>query len=250
MKLRASTDGSITTGWMNAMTYAFIEGETFPLYRLLAATWARFEKAGDRYRGSSLEIAFFLDPTSGQLLKSLTMPRTGQTVDVPLYRAGPSPSSVAVRADDRREFGMANETRSGTSFFRPGIAVSAQRLSQAERDGDMFQVREDLDTRVTPGDPAAPKFFYREWSIYRGDWNAVMNPRTASAQSQVIYSAATAYRPWMKMGATPGHTLQNGQGGKVQRAADLPAQLLALVREHHPDLLEAPEKALTLKPAA
>jgi hypothetical protein len=242
MKLRNSTDGRLTIGWMDAVTHAFIEGETFPLYRLLAATWNRYEKqADDRYAGISLEVAFFLDPRTGELLQTLNMPRATAPVAVPLYRSGPGKAVVAVRAEARREFPMGREDQ---TFFRPGLALSSQYLSQAQRAGDLFSVREDVGTRVIPGDPALPGFFYREFGIWRGSWKALMDPHNACVTTEVIYSAAAAFRPWMNMGKTPGHTLQNGVGGKVQRAADLPERLLELVRTHQGDLLTQPEKVL------
>jgi len=249
MKMSATTDGRIAIGWIDAVTYAFIEGETFPLYRLFAATWYQFKAASpDRFEGTSLEVAFFHDIDTGEPLKTLTMPRTGSVADVPLYRAGPSPGQVMLRREERREFGMARETRQGESFFRPGIALSRQWLSEVQRDGDSLLVREDIDTRVTPGDPAAPGFFYREWTVRRSPWDVVMDPRRTSAPVEVLYTGLAAFRPWMKMGATPGHTVQNGQGGKVERAEDLPDTVLALCRQHHPDLVNEPDKALRLKP--
>ncbi len=242
MKLRNSTDGRLTIGWMDAVTHAIIEGETFPLYRLLAATWNRYERQDDdRYVGTSLEVAFFLDPRTGELLQSLTMPRATAPVAVPLYRAGPSKAFVVVRAEDRREFSMGREDQ---GFFRPGVAISSQSLSQPQRAGDVFSVREDLGTRVIPGDPAMPGFFYREFGIWRGSWKALMDPRNACVTTEVVYSAAAAFRPWMNMGKAPGHTMQNGIGGKVQRAADLPPRVIELVRAHQGDLLAQPEKAL------
>jgi hypothetical protein len=245
MKMHAATDGRIVTGWLDGVTYAVIDGETFPLYRLYAATWYRFRRAtADRYEGQSLEVAFFHDLQTNEPLTKLTMPRTGNVVDVPLYRAGPSQVAVQVRQEQRREFAMANETRQGTSFFRPGVATTRQWLSQPQRDGSYFSCREDLDTRVTPGDPSAPGFFYREWTTRRAPWDVVMNPASATAPTEVFYSALAAYRPWMKMGNAPGHTTQNGQGGKVQRGEDLPDTLRALCRQHHPDLLDAPNEAL------
>ncbi|MFO1425433.1 MAG: hypothetical protein U1F11_00355 [Steroidobacteraceae bacterium] len=216
MKLRSSTDGRLTIGWMDAVTHAFIEGEAFPLYRLLAGTWARYEKQGERYVGTSLEIAFFLDPRTGELLKSLTMPRASAPVAVPLYRAGPSKSVVAVRAEERREFSMNREARDGQSFFRPGVAASVQYLSQPESDGERFSVREDLGTRVTTGE-GTPGFFYREFGIWRGPYAAVMNPRSACVETEVIYPAAAAFRPWMQMGSTPATRCRTGSAARCRR---------------------------------
>ena len=48
----------------------------------------------------------------------------------------------------------------------------------------------------------------------------------------------------MQMGDTPGHTVQNGRGGKAENPEGLPVELLRLVKLHHPDLIEDPEGVL------
>ena len=126
MKLRGATDGRLTIGWMDAVNYAFIDGETWPMYRLLAATWQTFRKASDTlYESRTLEIAHFIDMQTGALLQKLTMPVSGAVVDVPAYRAGPSNGKVALRLDETRDFRMASETKDGASFFRTGKAVAS-----------------------------------------------------------------------------------------------------------------------------
>lgn len=245
MKMRSATDGRLTIGWLDGVNYAFIDGETFPMYRLLAATWYLFEQKSDTvYEGLNLEVAYFLDVQTGERLTKLTMPVTGKVVDVPLYRAGPSPITVTARKEDKRQFGMQRESASGSSFFNTGTAVSKQWLSQPQRAGDLFLLREDLDTIVTPGDPNAPRFFYREWTVNQAKWADVANPRLKCVQGELGYSAATAWRPWMQMGKSPGCTLQNGRGGKALRPEELPPETLALTRQLHPDLLDDPVKVL------
>ena len=46
------------------------------------------------------------------------------------------------------------------------------------------------------------------------------------------------------MGDGPGHTVQNGRGGKVERVEDLPPELLRLTRQVHPDLVRDPAGVL------
>jgi hypothetical protein len=117
------------------------------------------------------------------------------------------------------------------------MAFSSLLVSQPEREGELFSVREDLNTRVQPATPGERGFFYREWTIWKGPWKALSDPAVHSAPTEVLYSAATAWRPWMKMGNSPGNTLQNGRGGKVERPEDLPPELLRLTRQVHPDLV-------------
>lgn len=237
MKLRGATDSRLTIGWMDAVNYAFVDGETWPMYRLLAATFQTFKPLSDvLYESRTLEIAHFVDMKTGALLEKLTMPVTGTVVDVPAYRAGPTVGKVALRLDETREFRMASEAASGSSFFLTGKAMTQHLVSQPEREGELFRVREDLGTRVVPEQPGQRGFFYREWTIWSGPWKALQDPKVHSAPTEVIYSAATAWRPWMKMGNAPGNTLQNGRGGKVERVQDLPPELLRLTQRVHPDL--------------
>lgn len=98
-------------------------------------------------------------------------------------------------------------------------------------------MREELGSRVVPDQPGKRGFFYREWTIWSGPWQALQDPKVHCVDTEVTYSAATAWRPWMKMGDGPGHTVQNGRGGKVERVEDLPPELLRLTRQVHPDLV-------------
>ena len=245
VKLRASIDSRLTIGWVDAVNYGFIEGETFPLYRLLAATWQVFEQRSDSlFEGRLIEIAHFVDMHSGELLRELTMPRTNQVVEVPHYRAGPTVTKVAVQLDEKREFAMNPGVTGDPKFFRAGVAIASQHLSQAEHEGNTFRVRQDVGTRVVPADPAARGFFYREWTIWSGNWTDIQNPAVHSAPTELNYSSAAAWRPWMKMEGVTGNTLQSGRGGKAQRTEDLPSEHLRLTQQIHPDLLDDPLKLL------
>jgi hypothetical protein len=245
MKLKASTDERITIGWVDAVNYGFIEGEAIPLYRLYAATWQRFVQRSDTlFEGRLVEVAYFVDMRSGELLEKLTMPRTGRVVDVPRYRAGPTPSRVMPERRETRKFDMAHERPDSGTFFMQGTAASEQYFSQPERRGDRIAIREDNGSRLVRPDGSPGAFHYREWVIWNGDYAEVMDPATRCVQVEIAYSATTAWRPWMQMGTTPGNTLQNGWGGKALRPEDLPPDHLRLTQRFHPDLLDDPARAL------
>lgn len=246
MKMLARTDGRIAVGWMDGTTHAFIDGATFPLYRLFAATWYQYRRVSpDRFDGATIEVAFYHDIETGAPLESLRMPVTGTVVEVPRYRTGPTATKAVLHLDEERPFGMAPRGRAGGNFFRSGIARSRADITRPERDGAMFLVHESHDTRVIPDDPGAPGFFYREWTIRKAPWDVVMDPQTTGATTEVIYASLAAYRPWMKMEGVPGHTIQSGLGAKIQRVQDLPGRILDLCRKYHPDLVDEPEKAFT-----
>ena len=245
VKLRSSLDDRVTMGWVDAVNYAFIDGVTYPLYRLLSTTIRQMRKVNDSlYKSVSLEVAMYMDIETGELLDKLTMPVTGNVVDVPLYRAGPSHMDMTIRADETTEFTMEEETVEGESFFVSGQAESQRFISLPQRRGDDFYIRQDISARVFPPGQTAPSFFYREWTINQGSWQALADPSVISAPVDLAYIANTAFRPWMRMGDTPGHTVQNGRGGKAEAPEGLPVELHRLVKLHHPDLIEDPRGVL------
>lgn len=245
IKLRCSLDDRVTMGWVDAVNYAFIDGVTYPMYRLLSTTIRQVRKVNDGlYKSVSLEVAMYMDIETGELLDKLTVPVTGNVVDVPLYRAGPSHMDMTVRAEETTDFTMNQETVDGDSFFATGQAESQRFISLPQRRGDDFYIRQDISARVFPPGGTAPSFFYREWTINQGSWKALADPSVASAPVDVAYIANTAFRPWMQMGDTSGHTVQNGRGGKAESPDELPVELLRLVKLHHPDLIEDPRGVL------
>ena len=245
IKLRCSLDDRVTMGWVDAVNYAFIDGVTHPMYRLLSTTIRQVRKVNDGlYNSVSLEVAMYMDIETGELLDKLTVPVTGNVVDVPLYRAGPSHMDMTVRAEETTDFTMNQETVDGDSFFATGQAESLRFMSLPQRRGDDFYIRQDISARVFPPGAAAPSFFYREWTINQGSWKALSDPSVVSAPVDVAYIANTAFRPWMQMGDTPGHTVQNGRGGKAETPDELPVELHRLVKLHHPDLIEDPRGVL------
>lgn len=238
IKARSSLREELTIGWVDATTCAVINGETLPLYRLLAATWQKHHRAGaTAFEGKTLEVAFYLDANTGKRLEKLTMPRTGTEVTVPNYRSGPSANKIVVEESLHDDFNMASETPGGSKFWRNGTSHREQKLLQAQRDGDDFLIRQTLGTRVMAQGTDKPVFFYHEWTINRAPWRDIMNPRVASTQVEVQYSSIAAFRPWMQMQGVDGHTLQTGRGGKVWTAEQLPPQLLAMCKQYHPDLI-------------
>lgn len=245
IKLRCSLDDRVTMGWVDAVNYAFIDGVTYPMYRLLSTTIRQVRKVDDSlYKSVSLEVAMYMDIETGELLDKLTVPVTGNVVDVPLYRAGPSHMDMTVRAEETNEFTMGQETVDGDSFFATGQVESQRFMSLPQRRGDDFYIRQDISARVFPPGGTAPSFFYREWTINQGSWSALSDPSVVSAPVDVAYIANTAFRPWMQMGDTPGHTVQNGRGGKAETPDELPVELHRLVKLHHPDLIEDPRGVL------
>lgn len=249
VRLRARTDGGTAVGWLDALRYAVVEGEIFPLYRVLAMGVARFRKvSSQRYEATMLEVAHYVDIESGELLDTLAMPRTGRTVKVPRYRTGPKSVAFGVAIDESETVG-AGVPRQQLKSFAPVGDVRLQRsVSEPRLENGVYFVRHEEYGRVVPRNPAEARIFYREWTQWHGPATLALDPKVPSAPCEYSYAALTSWRPWMDMGAVPGHTAENGRGAKVASLAQLPENIRRLTERLHADVLDDPGRALDSPP--
>ena len=249
VRLRARTDGKTAFGWLDALRYAVVDGEIHPLCRVLAFGISRFEKvSSQRYEAVLLEVAYYVDMESGELLDTLVMPRTGKAVNVPRYRTGPKRVAYGVAIDESETVG-GNLPRNQLQAFAPvGDVRLIRSVSEPCVEHGAYFVRHEEYGRVVPHDPAAARIFYREWTTWRGPANRALDPKVSSAPCECSYAALTSWRPWMQMGPIPGHTSENGRGSKIDSVAQLPEEILQLTRRWQPDVIENPERVLDSPP--
>lgn len=249
VRLRASTDGKIAFGWLDALRYVVIDGEIFPLLRMLAFGVSRFRKvAADRYEAVMLEIAHYVDIDSRELLETVVMPGTGKTVTVPKYRTGPKAVAFGLSIDESETVG-AGIPRKQLQAFAPVGDVRLQRsVSDPRLENGLLAVRHEEYGRVTPRDPTAARIFYREWTQWSGPAALALDPKLTGVPHQLSYAALTSFRPWMQMGSVKGHTAENGRGASMASLAELPEDVLRLTQRLHPDVLDNPELVLDNPP--
>jgi hypothetical protein len=251
IKMRGSTDGSIRFGWLRAKRLSYIDGAVAPLYDLLAGTISQATANADgTFDVNVLETTYYVDSTTGELLRELKMPGTGRMVSVPLYRSGPKSVTVGSRTQTSEESTgeagvVAKPGATSGGGFAPVGAVRLERsVGPAFTEGDTLWIRTEEYGRVSPANPKESAVFYRESATWQGRLTEIQNPDVHSAWTALSYSAASSWRPWMQMGDVAGHTMSNGIGGKVNDIRDMPAAWLRLTEIHHPDLLDDPAKAL------
>ncbi len=245
VRMRAATDGRLTYGWLDSLRYAVIDGEAHPLFRVLAGTIQRcVRRDASHYEATILEIVHYVDVDSAALLRTLRMPVAGHVVDVPPYRFGPTRVRFAVDLDEREDFAPEQESKDAAAFAPGGRVEMRRTITEPAVTSGALSVRHEEHGRLVPSDPSAPQVSYREWTIWRADSAQALDPARASCPAEVAYTAMTSWRPWMRMAAVPGHTLDSGRGGKCAELGELPANYLALTRELHPDVFADAAAAL------
>lgn len=247
VKMRAGTDGRIRFGWLEAFRSAYIDGEIFPMMGMLAGALSRARDNGDgTFNITVLEITYYLDPETGEFRDTLTMPVTGMEVRVPLYRSGPAEVPVAISSKiDEVHDGSAgvvdDDEGGGSEAFAPKGDVKLDRsVGPAFIDGDDLWIKTAEYGRVSPANPSEQPVFYNESAIWIGNRDELLDPDVHTARTKLSYSAASSWRPWMKMGDVKGHSMAHGIGGKCGAIEEMPEQWLDLTEKYHPDVLRDP----------
>jgi hypothetical protein len=250
-KMRSSTDGRLRSGWLEAKRFSYIDGEVKPLLILLAGTISNSRDNGDgTFDINVVELTYYLDVETGELLDTLEMPGTGKTVKVPLYRSGPAAVTVSAKSEiselaTGKEGVVNDDGKEAPSVFAPKGDVKLERsVGPAVIDGNTVWIQTEEYGRVFPTDPKDARVFYKESAIWQGELDELVDPKVHAASAKLSYSAASSWRPWMEMGDIKGHTMSSGIGATCNSLAEMPEKWLRLTRLHHPDILENPEGVL------
>ncbi|MDX2222059.1 MAG: DUF1838 family protein [Rhodospirillaceae bacterium] len=244
IRMRGDTTGGVVYGWLDAVRSTFVDGDIRPMCRMLAATVSRFERRDDQYEATVLEVAYYLDPKTNELLKTFRFPGASQDVNVPVYRTGPVKVRFGIDFSEWEEH-TPGEPGKATAAFAPKSSVHLERNVgfPTIEDGNLF-LRTDEYGRVYPDKTKPPTVFYREWMIWQARADALLQTRAPNVPATFAYSALSSWRPWMQLGDIKGHTAENGHGAKAESIEKIPAMLRDLIKARDPDVLADPVRAL------
>ncbi len=189
-------------------------------------------KRGKGVRMVSRELMFYLDPATGEVLKTWTNPWTGQTVDVvhvandpvnfrvpifPINEKG-EPYSLGARVENGRVF-MGLEV---PLFYKNPLAGDFQ-----EYVGNQYHAMEIFDFVVDQAD--------------------LIDGSKPRANASVSWVRIAEWLPWMKMAGRNGMMITNATGQTVSDIEALPPVILEQIRNSYP-VYAAPPPADDARP--
>lgn len=244
MRLRGSADGALTLAYLDAVRELVIEGDIIPFCNLKALIVARYVPRGAMFEAQVLECAYYIDPNTGEPHEQFRFPGAAEAVKVPKYRTGPITVRFSKSLDEWEDVNPGNAGEASADFAPPSSVRLQRSVSAPWSDGPTLLIRSNEYGRAYTDRAKPPAVFYREWIIWRGNVDQALNSDAPNLPSEYSYSALSSWRPWMKMGNTPGNTAENGRGKKIASVDDLPEDLKRLVAQNDPDVLDNPAAAL------
>ena len=167
---------------------------------------------GDGYRLVSRELMFYLDPKTGELLKTWDNPWTGKTVDVIHVANDPVNSRPTFPKNDkgepfkfegRVEHGRVLMAVEAPLFYRNALGGDYQDYA-----GNQYHAMEIFDFVIDADDLLA---------------------RKATAQPAVAWVRISDWLPWMQMNSRAGNLVFNAVGQTVPGVDALPPVLKAQI---------------------
>ena len=225
MRVRASLDGSDVVTWFAGSVSAMIPGEPWrgPLLGFEGYNVARAVPAEGGFDLLSREAAFYLDPRSGQILRSWSNPSTGEDVDV--IHVWNDPVNFRFREQmPHGPFRVPFREMNGTLFFTSDVFLAyPSPLPRAQ-----FPDNSQNDTYQ-----AAELFgFTCDRADLEGDAPGV--PATVS------WTRIAPWLPWMRMADRPGQLVYHCEGMRLGSFNELPDQVRAEVEENDARYRTAP----------
>ncbi|MEQ9109371.1 MAG: DUF1838 family protein [Rhodospirillaceae bacterium] len=233
IKMRASMDNRIVMGGVKGYYYGVVNNKMTPLYGVLAGTLATYKQVDEwNYEGASFEVAYFTDWETGELLETFDNPYTGETVEVPQTRSGPS--KLFLSLEGRRA--------PSDNPALAGLDINHRFITPRNDNGTVVLVEE---IRVgTPDGFSGPSFHYNEVTTYRAQMADVANPDVMLANDSTHFNGIVSWRPWLKMSGHPGHLFGTATGGRFETIEDYPPYYVELTNKHHPDVFSDPAALL------
>jgi len=226
------TEGEQTQSWWQGSFYARIEGEKDrELFKVIGVNVRQCKNLNDPERGPgfrsvSREIMLYMDPETGEVLKTWTNPYTGEEVEVVHVYNDPVNMRQPFYAynKDGKAYTFDGTVKNGRVFVS-----SAYPLFYKNPLGGEYQ-------DYVGGTYHATEFF-NDYA-YEED---VFDPDVKNLERMTLaWTRVSDWLPWMKMGDRIGVMYTSTVGGRVKSIEDLPEPLLTELKTNYPLYMTPP----------
>lgn len=231
-KLRLRTDSGLVFWWIRGPSFGQVGADLTPLYAL---NYGLVQRVTQRADGGcdvrQLELAFRTDLETGEPLKALRNPYTGESLPIDFNPVGPSD----VRFSRENEPAVPTELGGSKLKFE-----SIPSRPFVVGDTVYYQLR-NRSVVTTPG--AADRVI-NDISMLTGPAAQALDPQTTWVDAKMQSTDVTGWPRWMRMGDRPGGVTLRAIGGKVRRFEDMPPDFLKMLQDARPDIAANPVAAL------
>lgn len=181
-------------------------------------------KRGVGYRMVSREIMLYLDPETGEILRTWENPWTKENIEIIHVANDPvNGRNTFPIGRDGKEATMPMEIMNGTYFLNYEIP-----LFYSNPLGGDYQKQ------------IGGTYHSTEIFDFSGNTSSFLDPKQAIEYGNIAWVRIAKWLPWMNMGDRPGIMYFNAVGKKLESWNDLPEMMQKEIRTNYPDYTNAP----------
>ncbi len=231
-KLQLRTDSGMVFWWIRVPSFGQIGADLTPLYEMNFGSVQRVTQRDDGgFDVKQMELTFRTDLETGQPLKTLRNPYTGEMLPIEFNPVGPT-----IMHYSRDNVPVVPEDLGGSKLkFEPVP-------SRPFVIGDTVYYR--LRNRSVVTTPGAADRIINDISTLTGPVSQALDPAVSWVDASLQSTDVTGWPRWMHMGDRPGGVTLRAVGGKVRRFADMPADFLKMLQDARPVIASDPVAAL------
>jgi hypothetical protein len=250
-KLTATLDpDGYKHGWYRGVLMAVVPGQQVrELVGVFGMSSQRLLHAPERggFQLLQKECGFFTDLQSGEVLERWRNPYTEEVVE-PFLIANPAVNRwiLPVVQDERFYERVGDEAAAGVPFVLPWQRVGNRVLLEQRMH---YWARNPLDPTIWKRESSGPEIQISDMISYHARWDELADPHRPSVDYSGHWVHVRPWQPWMLMADHPGHLLYSAMTASAATTADLPPDILAVVRERLPEFLVPPAEARPSEPS-
>lgn len=230
-RLSGSLDDRLVIWWMSGTRYGVVNAKAEALYGMEVGMFHRWYRQPDgSFKAAFLELTYYSDPMTGELLREFKNPYTGAINKVRHVRLGPEIRHLTAAGLAGPDNPMVHDYRS--------------KLGPAKINGSSLWIPSSVEATIRFPKPTAPEILLNIYTTVQGNLNDAMNRDLTSAPCSFEFHNVLKWEPWMEMGDHPGHMMSVASGRKLERLDDLPDNYLAMAKEVHSKYITDPSATM------
>lgn len=235
IRIMGNTDGGVAIRWTHGVLSGVVDQETTQLLGISQQVFTRHRRREDgSFDAVYLELVYFTDLKSGEVLEQWSNPYTDRKVTVPAQVLGPTPIKIPLNLK------VINEP-----YPMEGI-VNTHWLEPLPTLGGDVSFNERIDSYVPPMTEGGAPLKFHEVFAFRASSASLSNRKLPHVPATVDKFNIISWRPWMEMSDVDGVTMSRGAGRVITDYQELPPDLAEKNQTFFPDVIAEIEDYLEI----
>lgn len=226
IRIMGHTDGGVAIRWTHGVLSGVVDQETTQLLGISQQVFTRHRRReGGGFHAVYLELVYFTDLKTGEVLEQWSNPYTDRKVTVPAQVLGPTPIQIPL------DLKVINEP-----YPMEGI-VNTHWLEPMPTLGGDVAFNERIDSYVPPMTEGGAPLKFHEVFAFRASTASLSKANAPHVPATVDKFNVISWRPWMEMSDVDGVTMSRGAGRVIVDYEELPPDLVAKNEAFFPDVI-------------